>query len=128
MPHYGASEPALLKTKAGNTIKEFPINIHPIAGKNFVFSGGGFFRFFPYCLIKKWGKSADYMMTYFHPRDFDKGQPVVKGLPLKRKFKSYVGISGNFKKWKKLLDDFSFMNVAAADKQIDWTKARVIDL
>ena len=68
------------------------------------------------------------MMTYFHPRDFDKGQPVVKGLQLKRRFKSYVGISGNFKKWKKLLDDFSFVNVEMADKQIDWTKARVIDL
>lgn len=128
MPHYGYAEPAMLKTESGNVIKEFPINIHRVAGKNVVFSGGGFFRFFPYCLIRKWGRQASYMMTYFHPRDFDAGQPVVKGLPLKRRFKSYVGIKGNFRKWKRLLDDFSFENVEAADKAIDWTKARVIEL
>lgn len=128
MPHYGVSEPAILKTKAGNTIKEFPINIHTVFGKNIVFSGGGFFRFFAYPVIRRWAKQSDYMMTYFHPRDFDTGQPKVQGLPLARQFKSYVGIKGNFKKWKHLLDDFSFVNVAEADKQIDWNKARVIEL
>lgn len=128
MPNYGSSEPAILKTRAGNRIKEFPINIHSVVGKNIVFSGGGFFRFFPYWLIKKWGRQSTYMMTYFHPRDFDTGQPKVHGLPIKRKFKSYVGIDGNFKKWKNLLDDFSFVNVAAADIAIDWGKARVIEL
>lgn len=128
MPHYGSSEPAILKTKSGNTIKEFPINIHTIAGKHIVFTGGGFFRFFPYGLIRKWGKMSDYMMTYFHPRDFDTGQPKVQGLPLARQFKSYVGIRGNFKKWRKLLDDFEFVNVAEADAAIDWNKARIIEL
>ncbi len=128
MPHYGASEPAILKTKTGNTIKEFPINIHTIAGKHMVFSGGGFFRFFPYWLIRKWGKESVYMMTYFHPRDFDVDQPMVKGLPWKRRFKSYVGISGNFNKWKRLLDDFDFVDVDTADKMVDWSRAKVIDL
>ena len=68
------------------------------------------------------------MMTYFHPRDFDMGQPKVQGLPLARQFKSYVGIKGAFVKWKKLLDDFSFVNVETADKQIDWSQARIIEL
>lgn len=128
MPNYGSSEPAVLKTKAGNAIKEFPINIHTIFGKNIVFSGGGFFRFFPYWLIKKWGKESDYMMTYFHPRDFDTGQPKVQGLPLTRQFKSYVGIKGNFKKWLYLLNDFEFVNVETANQQIDWEKSRIIEL
>lgn len=128
MPHYGTSEPALLRTRKGSTIKEFPINIHVVAGKNIVFSGGGFFRFFPYWLIKKWGKDSKYMMTYFHPRDFDTGQPKVQGLPIVRQFKSYVGIQGAFNKWKRLLDDFSFVNVEAADKLIDWNMARTIEL
>lgn len=128
MPDYGKAEPTIIKTRKGNYIKEFPINIHVIAGRKIVFSGGGFFRFFPYWLIKHWGKKADYMMTYFHPRDFDKGQPMVKSLPIMRKFKSYVGISGAFKKWQKLLDDFEFINVAEADKMIDWNKQRIIEL
>jgi len=128
MPHYGKAEPTIIVTKQGSTIKEFPINIHNFYGKNLVFSGGGFFRFFPYCLIKKWGKQTDYMMTYFHPRDFDEGQPMMKSLPLKRKFKSYVGISGAFRKWQRLLDDFDFINVEEAAKIIDWKKQRRIKL
>lgn len=128
MPHYGSSEPAILMTKSGNRIKEFPINIHNVVGKHIVFSGGGFFRFFPYWLIKKWGRETNYMMTYFHPRDFDTGQPKVKGLPLDRQFKSYVGIKNNFKKWKKLLNDFEFVNVEMADKKYDWNISRIIEL
>lgn len=128
MPHYGKAEPTIITTKNGASIKEFPINIHDFHGKNLVFSGGGFFRFFPYWLIHKWGKQTDYMMTYFHPRDFDKGQPIMKSLPLKRKFKSYVGIPGAFKKWQRLLDDFDFINVGQAAKLIDWSKQRRIKL
>lgn len=128
MPHYGTAEPAILKTKEGNTIKEFPLNVHSVAGKYIVFSGGGFFRFFPYWLIKRWGKQADYMVTYFHPREFDPEQPRVKTLPLMRQFKSYVGIEGNFNKWKKLLNDFDFVNVEAADKMVDWEKTKTIEL
>ena len=128
MPHYGASEPTILKTSQGNTIKEFPINVHPVLGKNLVFSGGGFFRFFPYPIIKKWAKESPYMMTYFHPREFDPKTPKVKSLPLKRKFKTYVNVSGNFSKWKKLMTDFDFVNIAEADRLIDWEKARTIEI
>ena len=129
MPNYGKGEPAILRTKAGNMIKEFPINIHTVMGKHIVFTGGGFFGFFPYFMIRRWGRmSRDYMMTYFHPRDFDAGQPMVKGLPLKRKFKSYVGIKGNFKKWKKFLDDFEFVNLEEADKIINWNNVKIVDL
>ena len=128
MPHYGQAEPAILKTASGAEIKEFPINIHIVLGKHVVFSGGGFFRFFPYWMIKKWSRESDYMMTYFHTRDFDKGQPMVKGLPLRRMFKSYVGIKGAWEKWNHMLDDFEFVNMAQADQMIDWSKARVVEL
>lgn len=128
MPSFGTAEPVLLKTKSDRTIKEFPLNIHKILGQSLVFSGGGFFRFFPYWLIRNWGKKSDYMMTYFHPRDFDTGQPMIKTLPVKRKFKSYVGISRNFRKWRRLLDDFKFENLETADNLIDWSKQRVVKI
>jgi polysaccharide deacetylase family protein (PEP-CTERM system associated) len=127
MPNYGKAEPVILKYKDA-TIKEFPINIHSLMGKNLVFSGGGFFRFFPYSIIKAWGKEADYMMCYFHPRDFDTGQPRIDSLPMKRKFKSYVGINGAFAKFKKILSDFDFVNVEEANSIIDWSKGRTIVL
>lgn len=128
IPNYGKAEPCIIRTAKGNIIKEFPINIHHICGKNIVFSGGGFFRFFPYFIIRKWAKETDYMMTYFHPRDFDKDQPVIKSLPLLRRFKSYVGINGAFKKWRKFLSDFEFVSIEEADKKIDWNNIKNIQL
>ena len=128
MPSYGEGMPKLIDLEDGRFIKEFPINIHQVAGKNLVFSGGGFFRLFPYWLIKSWAKKTDYMMTYFHPRDFDAGQPVVPNLPLMRRFKSYVGIKGAFKKFQHLLNDFTFVNVSEADKLIDWDSVPALKL
>lgn len=128
MPHYGKAEPAILRTSLGNEIKEFPINIRNIFGKSIVFSGGGFFRFFPYWMIKKWASESDYVMTYFHTRDFDTGQPKVQGLPLKRQFKSYVGIKGAWKKWNKLIDDFEFVNITQGNRMVNWNVARVVSL
>ncbi len=128
IPQYGQSEPAILKTSSGAKIKEFPINIHTVMGKNVAFSGGGYFRFFPYWLIKKWSRNSEYMMTYFHTRDFDREQPMVKGLPLKRIIKSYVGIKEAWRKWNQLLCDFDFVNLEQADKMIDWNEARTVEI
>jgi polysaccharide deacetylase family protein (PEP-CTERM system associated) len=126
--HYGKAEPAILQLANGAQLKEFPINIHPAAGKNLVFSGGGFFRLFPYFLIKCWAKQAPYLMAYFHPRDFDPGQAMIKSLPTVRKFKSYIGLKKSFGKFQRLLNDFDFIDLREADKQMDWTKARIITI
>lgn len=128
MPSYGEGVPKLIDLGDGRCIKEFPINIQRVAGKNIVFSGGGFFRLFPYWLINHWAKKCNYMMTYFHPRDFDTGQPVVPNLPLARRFKSYVGIKGAFRKFQRLLDNYAFVNVEQADNSINWNSVQVLTL
>ena len=125
---YGKAEPTIINLSNGKQLKEFPINIQNVLGKQLVFSGGGFFRLFPYRLIKYWVSNSPYIMTYFHPRDFDTGQPMIKSLPLMRKFKSYVGISRSFVKFQKLLNDFEFVSVEDADKLMDWKNTRVIDI
>lgn len=125
---YGKAEPAILSLANGSQLKEFPINIKRFFGKEIVFSGGGFFRFFPYGLIKHWALKSDYIMTYFHTRDFDPGQPMIDSLPMMRKFKSYVGLSTSFTKFQKLLNDFEFVSVKDADKIIDWKTVRQIQL
>lgn len=128
MPSYSEGVPKLIDLGDGRCIKEFPINIQKVAGKNIVFSGGGFFRLFPYWLINHWAKKCNYMMTYFHPRDFDTGQPVVPNLPLARRFKSYVGIKGAFRKFQRLLDNYTFVNVEQADNSINWNSVQVLTL
>lgn len=127
-PNYGKAEPALLKLPNGAFLKEFPMSIHRLFSKNIVFSGGGFFRLYPYWLIKKWGSQTCYLMTYFHTRDFDQDQPIIKSLPLMRKFKSYVGLKRSFSKLKYFLEDFEWVSVKKADDMIDWNKNRVIEL
>lgn len=125
---FGKAEPVILKLSNGAQIKEFPINIKRILSKHFVFSGGGYFRFYPYWMIKYWSMRSPYLMTYFHSRDFDPGQPMIKSLPLMRKFKSYVGLSTSFVKFQKMLNDFDFVSVDNADKIVDWGNTRVLQL
>ncbi|MDR3333751.1 MAG: DUF3473 domain-containing protein [Treponema sp.] len=96
--------------------------------KGTLFSGGGYFRLFPYPLIRHWAKQTSYLMTYFHPRDFDAKQPVITGLSFSRKFKSYVGLSGAYHKLQKLLGDFKFIDIATADSLIDWEQVRTIGI
>ena len=66
---------------------------------------------------------SDYLLSYIHPRDLDGGQPMLEGLPLARKFKSYVGTKGAAKKLEKYLTDFVFTDIATAAQQIDWNEA-----
>ena len=112
----------------GSRIKEFPINLYPVFGKDIIFSGGGYFRLIPYTLIKYFMNKSNYVMTYFHPRDFDAEQPMIEGLSAFRRFKSYVGLKGSSHKLDRLIEDFSFVDLKEADASIDWSKAKVINL
>jgi polysaccharide deacetylase family protein (PEP-CTERM system associated) len=126
-PLYKISVPSIIQYN-GIIIKEFPINYTTFFGNPLVYSGGGYFRLSPYSCIKHWANRTSYMMSYFHPRDFDSDQPMIKSLPLIRRFKSYVGLSTAFGKFQKLLTDFDFIDIAEADKIIDWENAHVITI
>ena len=67
-------------------------------------------------------------MSYFHPRDFDYNQPVLKDLENLRKFKSYVGIKNCKNKLKQWLSDFEFIDLRTADANFDWDNASVVNL
>jgi hypothetical protein len=67
-------------------------------------------------------------MTYFHPRDFDGGQPMIQDLSMIRKFKSYYGLSKAMGKLERLMDGRQFMDLSTAEKQVDWDRARVVRL
>ncbi len=127
LPTYKNAKPSLLSYN-GIILKEFPINTHSILGKPIIFSGGGYFRLFPYDFIKKWTKETDYVMTYFHPRDFDYTQPMIKDLSLARRFRSYVGLKSCKPKLKKWLDDFDFIDLDQAINRIDWSNADIVCL
>ncbi len=124
---FGHAEPCWIDID-GMRLKEFPINLASFANKNLIFSGGGYFRLLPFPVLDKLTQNSDYVMTYFHPRDFDAEQPMVPGLNLIRKFKSYYGLRGSLSKLNKLINNHQFVDIRTAEAAIDWGKAKVVKL
>lgn len=124
---YGLPKPSFISYN-GIQLKELPINYVNLLSKQFIFSGGGYFRLLPYTMIKKWTRKSDYIMTYFHPRDFDAEQPIIQDLSRARKFKSYVGLKGAEQKLSNWFKDFNFIDIQTANKQIDWDNVPVVEL
>ena len=126
-PLYTENTPSILKYD-GIQLKEFPINTYKLFNKPLIFSGGGYFRLLPYKYIKSFTKKSKYVMTYFHPRDFDYNQPLVPGLSLSRRLKSYVGLRKCKPKLEQWLDDFEFVDIKTANEMINWDKAPIVNL
>jgi hypothetical protein len=99
----------------GGDIKAFPINTFRFAGQDVVFSGGGYFRLLNYHIIRQMMLRSDYVMTYFHPRDFDVEQPMIPGLGVMRSVKSYIGLNGAMSKLERIIDEFNFQSLLSAD-------------
>lgn len=141
-PEFSKMEPTVVRYN-GIEIHEYPIAMTKVLGKDIAYSGGGYFRFFPYSFIKKEMKRAPYSMTYFHLGDL---LPVVSGVMSKEDYERYfeepgtkkarylrylkfnVGVKGNRKKLFRLLDEMTFCNISEVEKKIDWAVAPVINI
>jgi peptidoglycan-N-acetylglucosamine deacetylase len=89
-------------TKFGE-VKSFPFSRSHVYGLNLPLFGGGYFRLAPLSIIKSALSTNKYIVTYFHPRDFSREQPRLKGLNLMRYFRAYYGISSAAKKLEFIL-------------------------
>lgn len=128
LPDFNNAEPCLIVTQNGYQIRSFPMSIGRIGSKPLVFSGGGYFRLTPALFLRRLFAHNNYIMTYFHPRDFDPGQPLAPGLNSMRRFKSYVGLHGAFKKLEGLLCTFEFISLGQAEAMVDWEAAPMVAL
>jgi polysaccharide deacetylase family protein (PEP-CTERM system associated) len=95
---------------------EFPLSTVKLLGQNFPISGGGYFRLFPYSLIRKGLKSINQkenkpFIFYAHPWEFDTDQPRIKGAANLSKFRHYVNLDKTEDRFRKLLKDFNFASV-----------------
>ncbi|MCG3204783.1 MAG: hypothetical protein KCHDKBKB_01500 [Elusimicrobia bacterium] len=93
------------------TLAEFPMSTVRLFGKSFPFSGGGYFRLFPYSFTQ-WGfqslnRAGQPGVIYLHPWEFDSHQPP---LPLRTmdRFRHNVNIPQTTNKFRRLLKDFKF--------------------
>jgi peptidoglycan-N-acetylglucosamine deacetylase len=127
LPKYSYAEPSIIKYN-DFIFRSFPINTAKIFGRDIVYSGGGYFRLLPEWYINRRFSIDNYVMTYFHPRDFDPDQPIIPGLSFLRRFKSYVGLNTSFQKLENLLRTHNFMNVELALRTVDWSSVGTVDL
>lgn len=141
-PHFGQKTPCVVEYN-GIRMKEFPICTTKVCGKDMAYSGGGYFRFFPYSFIEKAMRKASYSMTYFHLGDL---LPVIDGVMSKEEYEHYfneqgtakaryiryvktnLGVNGNKRKLFKLLDRMEFNNIMEAENLIDWSKVPVVSI
>lgn len=105
-----------LTSNAPKTLIEFPISTVRLFGQNLPISGGGYFRLFPYPLIRKGLRSVNEkegkpFIFYLHPWEIDPDQPRVNNIPLRSKFRHYVKLDKTESKLKKLLEDFQFSSI-----------------
>jgi len=122
-----AGSPFLIET-GGCTLKEFPISLTRVGPIQVAYAGGGYFRLLPGFLIHRWIRKNPYTMTYFHPRDFDPGQPRLQGLSLGRSIKSYVGMDGAFRKLQAMLSTFGGCSLTEADREVSWASVPCVRL
>ena len=141
-PAFGFDTPARVRYK-DIEIKEFPIPLLHLGGWKTAYSGGGYFRLFPYWLVRKTMNSSEYAMTYFHINDLitepnklmsreayesyfkEKGTLLNR---YKRFIKSNIGTGDAMAKLIRLLSNNDFVNLAAANQQIDWSNTPIVQL
>ncbi len=141
-PDFGAALPSII-TYNGITIKEFPVCTTKLLGHDIVYSGGGYFRFFPEVYISRKLNASDYAMMYFHISDLaalkikfltkeeyenyykESGTFYARA---KRHFKDNFAFGDTFAKFKSIVGKTSFVNLETADTQIDWQQAPRISL
>lgn len=107
----GSKYPCLLYCH-GHTITEYPLSIATLCGMDTPIAGGGYFRLLPYFVIKKGIEKINRenvpAIMYFHPWEFDPGQPRVRQASCLSKFRHYVNLERNEAKLRQLVKDFTF--------------------
>ena len=141
-PSFGAKTPCVISHN-GVKIKEYPISIAKLLGRDVAYSGGGYFRLLPLSYINKNLGDADFSMCYFHISDLISEISSVysrqeyenyfkeKGTLLnryKRYFKSNIGKKSAWYKLESLLAENYFVDLDRANSMIDWTTVPILNL
>ena len=140
--NFPSEMPCIIKHE-GHTIKEFPICMANVLNRRVAYSGGGYFRFFPLMFISNQMSKSKYAMAYFHIGDLI---PESKSVMTREEYESYFKENGSlinrykrfikanlgkkraFDKMVSLIGKQTFISLEEADKQIDWSNVKQINL
>jgi len=113
-PTYGVPdfEPSISRvTTAKGDLLEFPVTTLPFAGRNWPIGGGGYFRLLPGVLhraaLARVTRLERPVALYFHPWEFDPGQPRIDA-PWSKRFRHYVGLGRSLARLERLVERWPF--------------------
>ncbi len=132
-PDFGNQVPTLVLTPFGG-VKEFPITMTRVLNKDVAFSGGGYFRVFPFWYVNREMRKRDYNICYFHIGDLTPTskmiskdnyeryykEPATRLNRYKRHMKTNLGKKTALCKMNRLIRSRRFVSVAQACEQINW--------
>ena len=129
----------LLRGEAG-CIWEVPPSTTSILGIRLPVAGGGYFRLFPYPilrqLLKRIERAGHPLVMYLHPWELDPDQPKMQGSCLSM-FRHYINLHKTEDRLRSLLADFCFTSIrealepvsqACARAEMEWSQARPLAL
>lgn len=139
---FSSDSPSIISYN-GINLKEFPISLTQVLGYDIAYSGGGYFRLFPYSFIKNKLEMSEYSMTYFHIGDLINQSDKFMS---RKEYEEYFKETGNFKnrviryikanlgtgkafsKLDKLVRDIQFVSLSHASEMINWDTVTRIEL
>ena len=110
-----------LSTEVG-PLWEIPPSTVKIVGLQVPIAGGGYFRLFPYPMLRQLLKRVEAkghpLVIYLHPWELDPDQPRMQG-PLLSRFRHYINLHKTEDRLIHLLRDFRFAPVSEVIPQIN---------
>jgi hypothetical protein len=87
-----------------------------LGSRGLPWGGGGYFRLIPYGVFRRGVarilRTDEPYIFYIHPWEIDPDQPRLNDLRRLYRFRHYVGLAQTERRFRSLLDDFSWTSVA----------------
>jgi polysaccharide deacetylase family protein (PEP-CTERM system associated) len=94
---------------------EWPLSTIRLFGRNIPFSGGGYFRLFPYFFIRKFIRSLNMagkpVIFYIHPWELCSNLPQIANITPMQRFRTYFNLDKTESRFRRLLQDFHFSSI-----------------
>ena len=99
--------------EGGRGLLELPVTTVRLFNRNLPAGGGGYFRLLPYsvsrwCLQRVNNVDQQPCIFYFHPWEIDPGQPRMRGVGARAKFRHYLNLHRTEARLRRLLADFAW--------------------
>jgi polysaccharide deacetylase family protein (PEP-CTERM system associated) len=118
-----------LVTDLGDGLWEVEVPSLPVGPRTVPWGGSGYFRLCPYPLfrlgVRRILRARGQFLFYLHPWELDPGQPRVRALGWRDRFRQYQGLHRTAGKLQRLLSEFPFEPIADGVRRVAAAQGKV---